>query len=166
MSDAGRYLSDLRRALPRGQRRRILTEIRSHLTDGIAAEVARGVDPDEAERLTIERLGPPEQLASQFASTGRRISTARLAALGATVFIVVLAAVFGFAQTRHAPNGSTTVERNAAPAALSHVGRPLYDRRRILVAELEQLRRNLALKARHRLLTRPATGTPPAAHQP
>jgi hypothetical protein len=143
VSDADRYLADLRRALPRGQRRRILTELRGHLTDGIAAEVARGVEPDEAERLTIDRLGSPEQLASQFASTGRRMSIAMVAALGATVFVVVLAAVVSFASTRHAPTGSTTIARNAAPA-------PLDSRRRMLVAQLELLRRNLVLATRHR----------------
>lgn len=63
MSDAETYLRELRRALPIGCRRRFVAEMREHFASAIAAEADRGVGPAEAERLTIERLGPADALA-------------------------------------------------------------------------------------------------------
>jgi hypothetical protein len=120
VSAAEQYLEKLRQALPRLQRRRIVAEIRNHMADDVAAEVARGVDPAEAERLTIERLGPPEELASQFSTSGRRLSTPAFAALAATSLVVVLGAVFGLSHTRHASH-APAVGRTTATAVPPHL---------------------------------------------
>lgn len=66
MSDSEAYLRQLRRALPLGCRRRFVAEVREHFTSAVAAEAKRGVGRFEAERLTIDRLGPAQALADQL----------------------------------------------------------------------------------------------------
>lgn len=127
MTESKRYLRALRNTLPRSRRRRVVAEIRSHLREGIAAERARGLDRDEAERVTIARLGSPEQLAAQFAAdAGQPAARFTAPASGRTVTVLtglaalaVVAAVAGLAvtHTRHHPSGST-IQRTAATATL------------------------------------------------
>jgi len=130
MTESKRYLRALRNTLPRSLRRRVVAELRSHLAEGIAAERARGLDREEAERVTIARLGSPEQLAAQFsadagqplarraAPASRRTATA-LTGLAGLAVVAVVAAVAGLAvtHTRHHPSGSTS-QRTAATATL------------------------------------------------
>ena len=66
MTDAETYLRELRRALPVGCRRRFVAEVREHFVSAVAAEGDRGVGRADAERLTIERLGPADALAGQL----------------------------------------------------------------------------------------------------
>lgn len=104
MSAAETYLRELRRALPVGCRRRFVAEMREHFESAVAAEAKHGRDRDEAERLTIERLGPAHELADQLLADLRsgalgpaaRLSAALTAtriALGAAFVIAVVAAV-------------------------------------------------------------------------
>ncbi len=79
MTDSDRYLRELRSLLPRHRRRRIIAELRNHLDDGIAAEMAQGIDREEAERRTIARLGPPHRLAAQFEADADDDAAANLA---------------------------------------------------------------------------------------
>ena len=66
MSDSEAYLRELRRALPLGCRRRFVAEVRDHFTSAVVAEAERGGGRFEAERLTIDRLGPAQALADQL----------------------------------------------------------------------------------------------------
>jgi hypothetical protein len=125
MTESKRYLRALRNTLPRSLRRRVVAELRSHLAEGIAAERARGLDREEAERVTIARLGSPEQLAAQFSAdagqpVARRAAPASrrtVTALAGLAAVAVVAAVAGLAvtHTRHHPSGSTS-QRTAATA--------------------------------------------------
>ena len=103
MTDAETYLRELRRALPIGCRGRFVAEVREHFASAVAAEAERGVGPAEAERLTIDRLGPAHALADQlltdlrsgalgrFGRVSAAVTTTRLVAL-VTVLAVALAA--------------------------------------------------------------------------
>jgi hypothetical protein len=116
VTDAETYLRELRRSLPVGCRRRFVAEVREHFASAIAAEAGHGVGRLEAERLTIERLGPAQALAHQLladlrsGALGRRarlvatLTTARLAA-AATVVVVAVAAS-AVAVGRHSPQAS------------------------------------------------------------
>jgi hypothetical protein len=79
MTDSDRYLRELRSLLPRHRRRRIIVELRSHLDEGVAAEMAQGVEREEAERRTIARLGSPHRLAAQFKAGANDDATTKLA---------------------------------------------------------------------------------------
>lgn len=127
MSDADAYLRELRRALPVACRRRFVAEVREHFASAIAAEAERGVDRAEAERLTIERLGPARAVAAQLladlrsGALGRMarltaaLTTARLVASGAAV-IAAVAAVAVFSGRHSSPVPPTTPERTARPS--------------------------------------------------
>jgi hypothetical protein len=54
----------------RGDRRRILDEIESHLHDGSAEYVRGGAEPREAVAQVMEKLGPPEAVAAAFGTEG------------------------------------------------------------------------------------------------
>ena len=98
MTDAETYLQELRRALPIACRRRFVAEVREHFASAIAAEAERGVGRSEAERLTIDRLGPAHALADQLLADLRGGTLGRLGRLSAAVttarlvaFVTVLA---------------------------------------------------------------------------
>jgi hypothetical protein len=121
-----RYLKDLRRALPRGLRRRVVAELRQHLRDGIAAEIAGGLGHDEAERLTIERLGPPERVAAQFASDapaprGHVVLVAAVVVLAA----IAIAAGAVVTHTQHAKKTPPASPATYAPPRVSTVASSL-----------------------------------------
>ena len=118
MTDAETYLRELRRSLPVGCRRRFVAEVREHFASAIAAEAEHGVGRLEAERLTIERLGPAQALAHQLladlrsGALGRRarlvatLTTARLAAAATVVVVAVAVAASAVAVGRHSPQAS------------------------------------------------------------
>jgi hypothetical protein len=99
VSDAEGYLRDLRRALPVGCRRRFVAEVREHFESAVAAEAERGVGRADAERLTIERLGPAHVLAEQLLADMRSGVLGPVARLSAalTVTRIALAAVLALA---------------------------------------------------------------------
>jgi hypothetical protein len=105
VTESTRYLKELRRALPLRLRRRVVAELRQHLRDGIAAEVAGGLGRDEAERLTIERLGPPERVAAQFASDAPAPRARAVLVAAVAVLVIVTGAVV--THTRHATKAPT-----------------------------------------------------------
>ena len=127
MSDAEAYLRELRGALPVGCRRRFVAEVREHFASAIAAEAERGVDRAEAERLTIERLGPAEAMARQLLADLRSgalgrvgrltaaATTARLVASSAAV-IAAIAALTMFSGRHAPPAPPSTPERGARPS--------------------------------------------------
>jgi hypothetical protein len=76
------YLRELRRELRvRGRaRRRILTEVRAHLLDAIAAEGSRGVEESLAAQRAVARFGVVPETAHQFnCLAGRRGAVVRRA---------------------------------------------------------------------------------------
>lgn len=84
-----------------------MPELRAHVADGIAAETAQGLDRDEAERLTIERLGPADRVAAQFAADAPR-SYRRAAIVVAGATLLVVAAGVGVTHTNRATTADTT----------------------------------------------------------
>jgi len=118
VTDVETYLRELRRSLPAGCRRRFVAEVREHFASAIAAEAEHGVGRLEAERLTIERLGPAQALAHQLladlrsGALGRRarlvatLTTARLAAAATVVVVAVAVAASAVAVGRHSPQAS------------------------------------------------------------
>jgi hypothetical protein len=98
VSGADAYLRELRRALPLGCRRRFVAEMREHFESAVAAEAQNGVERDEAERLTIERLGPARELADQLLAdlrSGALGPAARVSAALTATRIVLAAALVG-----------------------------------------------------------------------
>ncbi len=96
MSDAEAYLRELRRSLPVGCRRRFVAEVREHFASAIAAEAKRGVARSDAERLTIDRLGPASALAEQLLGDLRSGALGRVGRLAAgltTTRLIALATV-------------------------------------------------------------------------
>ena len=125
MNDAETYLRELRRALPVACRRRFVAEVREHFASAIAAEAEHGVGKVEAERLTIERLGPPQALAEQLVAdlrsgalgrVGRLTSTLTTPRLIASAAVVTIAIVAGavFAG-RHSSPAPPAPQRTAGP---------------------------------------------------
>lgn len=64
-----RYLEDVDSYLhvDRARRERVLTEIEGHLHDAVEAHITQGVQPQEAMRRAVAELGPPQDVARQFA---------------------------------------------------------------------------------------------------
>jgi hypothetical protein len=61
------YLADLTARLPRGvDRDRVVDEVRDHLLDAVAWEMARGLDEDEAACRALKRFGPAKEIARGF----------------------------------------------------------------------------------------------------
>jgi len=127
VSDAEAYLRELRRSLPVGCRRRFVAEVREHFASAIAAEAERGVDRAEAERLTIERLGPAEAVAAQLLADLRSgalgriarltaaLTTARLVASSAAV-VAAIAGVAVFSGRHSSPMPPIAPDRTAHPS--------------------------------------------------
>jgi hypothetical protein len=129
VTESTRYLQELRRALPRRLRRRVVRELRQHFHDGIAAEVAGGLDRDDAERLTIERLGPPERVAAQFAADAPPARNRTRLVLSAALIVLIALAIAASAVVTHtqhakpapAPSTAVYVSPTASPVASSLV---------------------------------------------
>jgi hypothetical protein len=104
------YLAELRRRLRerRAAKRRILREIESHLLELAAEEERAGIPPTQAESRAIERLGPADALAQQFASEDspdhplRWIVSPRAASLAVLVVAAVAATVSAISDPRSA----------------------------------------------------------------
>jgi hypothetical protein len=131
MTDAETYLRELRRALPVGCRRRFVAEMREHFDSAVAAEAKNGVNRWEAERLTIERLGPAGVLAGQLLAdmrSGALGPAARLsAALTATRVVLaatlLVAVAVGVAVTRVRSTATSPPPRTVERAPESGVVR-------------------------------------------
>ena len=94
--ESERYLAAVERQLPFAQdeRAEILDELRAHLADSAAALQEAGMDPADAERIAVERLGPAKRLADELARA-RRDTTRLLAAAGAGVWGALSGAAYG-----------------------------------------------------------------------
>ena len=92
MTDAETYLRELRRALPVGYRRRFVAEVREHFESAVTAEAEHGVGRRDAERLTIERLGPPRAMASQMLADLRSGALGPVGRLSAALTVTRLVA--------------------------------------------------------------------------
>jgi len=90
------FLQAVGQSLPFGDRERleILEELRQHLGDCFTASVDGGMDPAEAERAAVGRLGPPERLADEL-TRARREPRRLLAAAGAGVWGAVRGGIWG-----------------------------------------------------------------------
>jgi cell wall-associated NlpC family hydrolase len=132
VSSAEEYLDQLRQALPLGYRRRLTAEVREHFASAVAAETERGLQVDEAVRLTIERLGPPRALAEELRRDLRsgalgavqRLAAAVTTARGAVVatsVVVAFVVAAGLVSVRSS-SGGPTLRQAAARNALSAVG--------------------------------------------
>jgi hypothetical protein len=76
------------------EREEIIEELRGHLADCAKALQAAGMDPFDADRAAVERLGPPDRLADEL-TRARRESSRLLAAAGAGVWGAVRGGVWG-----------------------------------------------------------------------
>jgi hypothetical protein len=128
VSDSETYLRELRRALPFGCRRRFVAEMREHFASAIAAEAERGVGTAEAERLTIERLGPADALAKQVLADLRSGALGRIGRLkgaltatrvlaGVTVAAIAIVAGGIFAGT-HSARAPSKPQRTSRPTVV------------------------------------------------
>jgi hypothetical protein len=115
VSDAETYLRELRRALPLGCRRRFVAEMREHFESAVAAEAERGVDRTDAERLTIERLGPADALAAQLLADLHSGALGRIGRLKAALTTTGLAAC-GTAAVLAIAAGTVLTGRHSSPA--------------------------------------------------
>ena len=91
-----KYLDAVERRLPFGddERAEILDELRQHLADSAAALQESGMDPIEAERAAVDRLGSAERLADEL-TKARRDTTRLLAAAGAGAWGAIRGVVWG-----------------------------------------------------------------------
>lgn len=91
-----RFLEAVDRNLPfdESERDEILEELRGHLADCARAMQERGMDPFDADRAAVERLGSPVRLADEL-TRARRDASRLLAAAGAGVWGVVRGGVWG-----------------------------------------------------------------------
>lgn len=80
------YVAAVRQALGTASAERLLAEIGEHLLESVAAELERGLAPEEAAARALERFGPPEEVARQYAKEltqaghERRVRTFRVMA--------------------------------------------------------------------------------------
>lgn len=89
-SERRRFLMAVERGLPfeELERLEVIDELRVHLDDSAAALQEAGMDPAEAEKTAVDRLGPAERLANQL--TKARLDRDRLlVAAGAGVWGLV-----------------------------------------------------------------------------
>jgi hypothetical protein len=141
MSGAETYLRELRRALPIGCRRRFAAEIREHFESAVACEAEQGVERDEAERLTIERLGPARALADQLLADLRsgalgpaaRLSAALTATRVALAAVLVTAVVAGLAVTKVRSSSTSPPTRTVQRAPQSDAVRNGVTIRRLIL---------------------------------
>jgi len=99
------YLCELASGLPgpRSARRRLLAELRDHLDDLVAAELAAGAGRAEAGERAVERLGGAAAVTAAWAAQYARPHARQRARMLALVLAVALASVLAVAQ--HAQGG-------------------------------------------------------------
>jgi hypothetical protein len=116
-------------------------EVREHFESAVAAEATYGADRQEAERLTIERLGPPRALADQLLTDLRsgalgpaaRLSAALTATRVALVALLVIAVVLGVAVTKVRSSSTSPQVRTDQRAPRSGVVRNGVTIRRLII---------------------------------
>jgi hypothetical protein len=93
---------------PRRARRRLVSELSSHVDDAVAAELADGLAPQQAEAAALARIGSPRELALRWSTEASdRRKAGRVRTL---VFALVVAAVLapvGLAQRSGAHSHGT-----------------------------------------------------------
>jgi hypothetical protein len=82
------YLEALRRRLPWFGRRRALAEVREHLRDSATRHEASGLEPDAAERASVQEFGDVDTIAPRFAAEAAVLET-RVASAVALVAVAV-----------------------------------------------------------------------------
>lgn len=95
--DRDEFLQRIADRLPFEQAEKIdiLRELAIHLSDSIAQLEADGLSPDAAERIAVERLGPPERLADSL-TEARRSPRRLLAAAGAGTLAAANGLIYGY----------------------------------------------------------------------
>jgi hypothetical protein len=104
----------------RRTRARLLTELRDHLDDAVAANLAAGMPAEEAEQRAVELLGPPGPLARAWEARCARLRARRRrrsALLIATAATAALLAAAQHADGRREPGPPARGCAAAAPAA-------------------------------------------------
>jgi len=99
---------------PRHARRRLVSELESHLTDAMDAALAHGLTSEQAEEAVLARLGSAAALARQWsadASARQWVARARVLALGLTIAAVL--APVGLAQRSHSRPAHKTRQPSA-----------------------------------------------------
>jgi len=84
---------------PRRAKQRLVNELNAHIEDAVAAELANGLTPEQAETEALARIGSASELANRWStdtSTRRRTGRARVLALSLVIAAVV--APVGLAQ--------------------------------------------------------------------
>ena len=127
MNPIADYIAELSPQLRRSRRRRIVTEVRAHLLEAVAADLRRGGDLDGAARGAVERFGPPARVAREFNAVRARpgalihrvaavmLASASMATLGtATVWAIEPGAGHTYKQhhaQRHAHSHRSSARR-------------------------------------------------------
>jgi len=126
------YLRDVSTRLvgSRSTRRRLLTEIRNHLEDAIAANLDAGMQPAVAEERAVARLGSPGALAGAWEERCRRARTRRRGHVLMLVVAAAAASVLGVAQHADGQRNPTAPPRACptAPACDAHAPASRIDR--------------------------------------
>ncbi len=96
MADRDAYLREVADRLPFGatERADILEELGAHLDDTALGLTLDGHAPDDAERLALGRLGPPDRLAAEL-TRARRTPGRLLVAAGVGTWTVLRTGVYG-----------------------------------------------------------------------
>jgi len=103
---------------PTRSRRRLLQEIDDHLEDAIDSELAAGLDPSEAEREVLERLGGPMTIAARWnEDEARRNGTRRRNGLLVALCAVTALALAGtqYAAGRNSPSPPACANADEQP---------------------------------------------------
>ena len=123
MSPIAGYLDELAALLRRSARRRILAEVRMHLTDAADAAHVPGEGTEAAQRRAVARFGSPQEVARAFNAVRRpRRALPRRAA--AVVLASGAMASLGTATVWALEPGASSQAHAAA-----HAGHPTHHRR-------------------------------------
>jgi hypothetical protein len=118
------YVRELSAGLsgPWRDRRRLLAELRQHVDEAVAAEVAAGSPAGAAEHLALERLGPQDALVEAWSARCSRVRARRRGRAALLAAAVATAGLLGVAQ--HADGRGGTQAPVAHPCPAAHAQRP------------------------------------------
>jgi hypothetical protein len=119
-----RYLHEVAARLggSRRTKKRLLTELRDHFDDAVAANRVDGVHPARAEELAVESLGPPAVLATAWRARSARLRWRRRRT-GLLIAAIASASILAAAQHADGRSPSHPVVRCAA-VQNAHVNGP------------------------------------------
>jgi hypothetical protein len=114
------------------RRRRLIDELAGHIDDARRAELAEPQIPAAAERIVLDRLGDPDEIANRWNADQRARQQTQRRRVAALVLAVVAAAALGVTQyaggTPRPPKRDLVCERLEQPHGMtkSKAGRATY----------------------------------------